>query len=287
MSRGWGRLAAVALVPVLGQGLVACGGEGGEPTALNIEITEPGPGAVQINAPANTAGGTTRIVLKNSGRSAHDAQMIRVEGNRSEGDIRQLFGSEGAPIPDWVTASGGVGRVPPGQTATVTMELEEGNWYIADTVSPDQPDNAPSNVARGGLKPLQVADGGSDASLPDATTTVAARDYTFDIDGELKSGKNSVKFENEGEEPHHLLGIPLLPGKTAADFGTFLQQETGPPPVDFESGVGTAYIGGGQTLVTDFELSSGNYIFVCFVSDRAGGPPHAIGHQMFKEVKVA
>ena len=291
MSRGWGRLAGVVVVPVLALGLAACGDDGGEPTALNIEITEPSPGAVQINAPANIAGGTTRIVLKNSGRSAHDAQMIRVEGADQNAVVQFLSATEeGGPTPDWFRGGGGVGTVPPGQTATVTMELEAGDWYIADTQSPDQPENAPSYVTTGGLKQLTVADGGSDASLPDATATVEAKDFSFEISGELKSGRNSVQFANEGAEPHHLIGFPLLPGKTAADFATFIQTEgapTGPPPVDFESQVGTAVIAGGQSLVTDMELSAGNYMFVCFVSDRAGGPPHAIGHQMYREVKVA
>ena len=41
----------------------------------------------------------------------------------------------------------------------------------------------------------------------------------------------------------------------------------------------------GNTLPVTL-LSGRTYVILCFVSDLAGGPPHAIGHQMFKVFTV-
>ena len=36
----------------------------------------------------------------------------------------------------------------------------------------------------------------------------------------------------------------------------------------------TAVLAPGQSITTDLTLASGTYVFVCFLSDREGGPPH-------------
>lgn len=285
-------LSAVAMAPVMAMGLVACGDSGGgTPTTLDIEVTEPGPNQVKFTAPTTSAGGTTKIVLKNSGQSPHDAQLLKVESGKTANDVIQFVvgTGEGAPTPDWLTAGAGVGLVPPGQTGTVTMELDEGTWFIVDTQSGDA-DDAPSNATLGGITQMQVADGGSDASLPDAAVTVTSQDYTFEVDGDLKSGQNNVRFANDGKEFHHLVAFPLLPGRTVDEFKAMLAAEgppTGPPPVNFDEGLQTAVIASGQSLVTGLNFAAGKYVFACFISDRVGGPPHAIANDMVTEVTVA
>ena len=42
---------------------------------------------------------------------------------------------------------------------------------------------------------------------------------------------------------------------------------------------------GGQEVETA-ELRSGSYALLCFITDRAGGPPHVIKAKMIQEVKV-
>jgi len=47
----------------------------------------------------------------------------------------------------------------------------------------------------------------------------------------------------------------------------------------------------GQEQVVDLTLVKGNYLVVCFINDRAGGPPHFVpeaggGHGMAKELTV-
>ena len=52
------------------------------------------------------------------------------------------------------------------------------------------------------------------------------------------------------------------------------EEASGPPPVDFEGGAGTAVLEGGMKQVAELELKRGKYALVCFISDRKGGPPH-------------
>jgi hypothetical protein len=55
----------------------------------------------------------------------------------------------------------------------------------------------------------------------------------------------------------------------------FFKTEKGKPPVNFQQIQGTSVIDGGTTENVELELKSGKYALVCFISDRAGGPPHA------------
>jgi hypothetical protein len=41
----------------------------------------------------------------------------------------------------------------------------------------------------------------------------------------------------------------------------------------------------GQTFTTTFKAGR-TYLAACFIQDKAGGPPHAIAHHMYKAFKV-
>ncbi len=59
----------------------------------------------------------------------------------------------------------------------------------------------------------------------------------------------------------------------------------GPPPIDFAKGVGTTVIDGGIAQNISLDLKAGKYAVVCFISDRAGGKPHA-AKGMLEELTV-
>ena len=116
------------------------------------------------------------------------------------------------------------------------------------------------------------------AALPaTATASITAKEYGFETKG-LKPGKNIVQFVNVGKELHHFQMFPIATGKTIADVKTFLSSTgapTGPPPVDFEKGAGSAVIEKSEgSELTEVTLTAGRYALLCFITDRAGGPPH-------------
>jgi hypothetical protein len=173
---------------------------------------------------------------------------------------------------------GGVEAVPDG-TATATAVLEPGRYLAVDI----QSDIKPSPAAE-----FEVTEG-EGGELPQTDGKVEMKEYEFAGTG-LKAGKQQVTVENTGVQPHFIAGLPLAEGATLEDAQKALSSEEppkGPPPVDFENAFSTGVMDGdGKQQVVDLDLKAGKYVFVCFVPDRAGGPPH-VAKGMVSEIEVA
>ncbi len=160
----------------------------------------------------------------------------------------------------------------PGQTGKSSFELSEGRHFVWDDESDE---NDVSNTAKGAILEVTVSDEGG-GELPDADATVTAEEYEFTTEG-LSAGTANIRFENDGDELHHFIAAPIAPGSDIDDVKAFFETEgtpTGPPPLDFEAGVGVPVMDSGKAVVAELTLAAGDYAFVCFISDRAGGPPH-------------
>jgi plastocyanin len=276
------RRALVVLI-ALGLGTTACSSKS-DAKSFSVTTSEPSAGKVAIAAPATVAAGLVEIKFKNSGKQPHDLQLVRIEGDHAVEQVLEVVGSESAPIPTWLHAEGGVGGVAPGKSSTATMDLPAGKYYLIDTNS-DENDN--SFAKQGGVRELTVTGQSEGKALPSADVTISAREYEFTVPA-IKAGTSTVKFQNTGKELHMVIALPILPGKTFADVkAAFASQDANAqPPVDFENATGSEVIDNGKALVTKMTFKKGSYAFICFVNDRAGGPPH-FTKGMFQEVKVA
>lgn len=273
------RLTALLAALVLGS-VPACGSddEGGgssEPAAFAVEITESGKSST-VKVPKEVPAGLVEITFQNDGKKPHSAQIAGVDGDQTAADVERVT-SEGGKIPGWIHGAGGLGTVPPGQAGSATVVLEPGTYYVQDDEGP-----------QGGIAKFEVTGEASDAELPATDATIVASEYKFTTEG-LKAGANRVTFDNAGEELHHAIAFPINGESTLADVEKFFMSEgrpSGPPPVDFESGAATAILDGGTKEVAELEFEAGRYAFVCFIPDRAGGPPHFI-KGMLQEVEIA
>ena len=79
----------------------------------------------------------------------------------------------------------------------------------------------------------------------------------------------------------------LNKGATLDKVLQFFATEKGAPPVDFDASEVTAVLDAGGKQVETIQLQSGSYALMCFLTDRAGSPPHVIKAKMIQEVKVA
>ena len=286
-SRRASRIVLSLALAAAAVGLVACGDDeesGGEAKAVSVELTGADPSKLSLSAPESTDGGLVRVDFKNATKLPADAQLVRVDGDHSVEEVLEVTSGdeEGRPIPDWLHGAGGVGTTPPGASGTGTQVLEEGTHYVIADVQTgeDGPEAKPATAT------LEV-EGGGDGELPEADATITAEDYGFATDG-LKPGKNTVKFENVGNELHHAIAFPYAPGATLEQVKkAFAEEEPpkGPPPVQFEKSSGTVVLDGGAEQVTELNLQAGKNVLVCFISDRKGGPPH-IAKGMISEVEV-
>lgn len=280
-GRSRSRLGALSAVIAAATALAACGGDdlkesGGrlapedtKLSRLDISVTEPTAGRFRYLAPRSVRGGLVEIRLTNLGKNPRKAQLWRVgEGHSVREALRRR-----RPLPRWLTWAGGVGLTRPNQTGTAIQQLPAGNYYIAGAGS-----------ERGDVAPLRVTQG-RDGGLPKADTRVTAVDYGYEFSG-LKAGPTALEFVNTGKEPHHAFFAPMQPEVSLDEVKEFFAgKSVGPPPVDPEATKETVVLEGGGRQVTRLDLESGRYAVLCFVSDRAGGPPHT-EKGMVAEVKV-
>jgi hypothetical protein len=129
---------------------------------------------------------------------------------------------------------------------------------------------------------------------PTAASTLTAHDYGFDVSG-LKAGKQTIAFKNVGAQQWHfaeILGFPkgTTVAKAEADIPKLLASN-GPPPAgvaapDEVAGSQVASPGSGNTFSATLEPGR-TYVVLCFISDKVGGPPHAIAHKMYKVFTVS
>ena len=277
----------------LGLSLAACGGDDGEessapadkPTAISLTTTEQG-NKVSLKLSGTPKPGPATIKFTNDGKAEHEAQLLRVEGNHSQEEmLKALEGAgETKPIPEWLRAAGGPGPIKPGTSTSVDVDLVPGTYYAVDAGSAEGEGEGKPFYTQGAIARFKVTGEASGGELPSAPATVSATEYSFDASG-LMAGTNKIAFENAGKEPHHVIAAPMASGATIADVQKFFKTEKGRPPLDFEQIVGTSVIDGGATENVELELKSGKYALLCFISDRAGGPPH-VAKGMISEATV-
>jgi hypothetical protein len=276
-------------VLVAGSLLAGCGGDdGGEPVALAIEATSSGDETYSLGTPESIEAGLVRLEFTNSTQEDADVQLLRIEdGHTIEEALEIVSSEEGAPTPDWLKAAGGVGTTKAGETRQIEIVLEEGTYHAVDTGSSEGEDEQ-NHAEKGGVASFEVSGGDGDAELPDADATIEMNEYSFVTEG-LKAGTNRFVLRNAGDELHHTIAFALQEGATIAQVREFFTSDGsggGPPPLDFESFQSTAVLDAGGEQIDEFELEAGRYAFVCFVSDRAGGPPH-VAKGMLREVEVS
>jgi plastocyanin len=261
--------------------------ESSDAAAVTFETTDPSKAKVSIAGPDTIEAGLTEITLKNSGKGPHDAQILKVEGNRTVDEVlsNSTDSKEGAPIPEWISGGGGLGTTAPGKTSTVTQVLEPGTYYVIDTESGQGSEK--QNSRKGGVVKLEVTGDETTAELPKTDASITAKDFSFATSG-IEAGSNRLTFANDGKQLHHVVAMPLAKGATieqAKKFFTTEGEPSGPPPVDFENGVSTAVIDGGEAQVAELDFKQGKYALVCFITNRTGGPPH-VAMGMIDEVDV-
>lgn len=170
---------------------------------------------------------------------------------------------------------------------------------VAGETARGQEEGEPEEEGGGGPPPEAVltktfkVKPGEAGDLPETDgNQIIARDYTFDV--KLTAGAEEFVFRNEGpDQLHHVVLFSfgdVEPAVVEENLPAFFEAgEDAPPPpafkdVDFEkleAGDGPVLTTGlGATSTLARPLESGTYAAVCFISDRTGGPPHAIGKGM-------
>lgn len=269
----------------LGLALAACGDDeeeagsaaesGTSVIAMTVSESESDPS--ELTVPDSIQAGVAEITLTNEGKRPHSAQLVRTEGEHDEAEVLEGLSSamRGKAFPEWFFAGGGTGSVGPGDSVTVTQAIlpESSYWVVDDEVS-----GKPEVVALGTTEA-----GDAPAEIEPTQNLVTAIDFGFEA--ETLTAGEPITFDNAGEQPHHMIAVPILGDATMDEVVEFFETEKGQPPVDFEAGEFTSVLEGGTSQVSSASLDAGRYALACFISNREGGPPHvALG--MVDEVTV-
>lgn len=266
--------AAIAVVAAFS--LAACGDSDEDTQSLSFSISGDGK-AARFSGPESAEPGEAEITFSNETKDEAEMQLIRVEGDHSAEEVVEGLeaASSGKPFPPWFHAGGGVSSAQAGETKSVTQVLEPGTYYTTNT----EADTLDPKTMIG----IEVSGEESDEDL-EGGATVTAAEYRFETE-DLTTGENEILFQNAGAQPHHLLIAPLKGDGTVKDVEAAIKEEKGPPPFDEKELQGTAVIEGGESQLVEIDLDQGRYVMLCFISDRQGGPPHAL-KGMVDEVEV-
>lgn len=277
-----------------------------EPSGEDGEGEETGGDALEVTAldytftglPEEIPGGNVTVQLTNGGEAAHEIAFVNIGEESNAETFFDDFGpviQEGAPFPDYVTNLAGANEAMPGDDFTATYQLDAGTYMVfcALTGTPEEPEgeSGPPHFVSGMQQVVTVTEGEL-AELPEGDGDITASDYEFDVD--LSAGDQVINFVNNGPNDH-FAGIARYPDGTTVEEAEaamkgMMGSEDGPPagtpePEDIGfSGISSA--GKGLQFELEAPLEPGVYSFACFISDRAGGPPHAIGHEMIEVVEI-
>lgn len=287
MSVQWTLAASLIAIPTL---VAAC--------AAADEELPPGQAAVApddvtvtatdyaFEAPDTIAAGLTTFRLVNNGDQLHMAQLIRFEPGKTLDDFLvaydEAFRTKG-PRPSWATRLGGPGAAEPRERSNATHHLEPGSyaWICLMNI----PDGIP-HVLKGKMaKPFVVRDASPDAvsrRVPDADVVIRLVEYSFDISAPLGTGRQVIRVENQGAEPHEIAVLKLTPGKTSRDLELWMQNPAGPPPASSVGGVSS--LAANREAYFEVELSEGEYVLLCLVTAPDGRPHTA--HGMIQYIRI-
>jgi hypothetical protein len=237
-------------------------------------------------APDTIPAGFTDFRLVNRGEESHGATIVRLGDGRPLQEYLAAYVEAnriGGPRPDWATFHGGP-LAPPGGAATVTVDLDPGNYaWVCFVPGPDgvvhllQHEQARAFVVRDRAR----TDRAPPAPAPAATLRMF--DYEFELSDPLERGKQVIRVENLGVEPHHVLLFKLLPGRTIEEYRAWvmngMQGDAPAEAVDASGELST-----GENAYIEVDLSAGDYVLVCLVAGQAEVPHVAMG--MIQELRV-
>jgi uncharacterized cupredoxin-like copper-binding protein len=224
------------------------------------------------DVPATVTAGAVTVTATNNGQEEHQATILRLNDGVT---LQQALGDFAAdPNKGFadVKLFGGPNSAAPGASIATTQDLPAGNYAFVCLIP--GADGIP-HAAKGMLAEFQVTEAtGEAAAVPSNDGEIVTNEYSFTIPADF-SGKGTFAVVNQGQQNHEMAVYAIAEGKTAADVQAFFSSTTppaGPPPITPSGGIAPA--APGTSVLSTLDLSSGNYVMMCFLPDVKTGAPH-------------
>lgn len=276
-----------AYLAVLFVALACAGGE--RPAADTTATAEPAPvQTISLTAsdyafegPDTVTAGPTRIQMSNTGKEFHHVIAVHIDAGHTVDELMKSMGP-GAP-PAWARMMGGpIGPSPGGPTTTTAVDLIPGTYALICVVP--SADGVP-HTAKGMVRELTVlpATAAAAAAPLSGDLTLTLADYSFTPSAPLTAGKHTIRVVNSATQPHEVVFVRLVPGKTGAEVAAFAEKPAGPPPGEVIGGA--SFIASPGENFVELDLTPGSYSMICFIPDAKDGKPH-FAHGMIQDFKV-
>ena len=219
----------------------------------------------KVAAPKTMPGGIVDITMdaRQSKTRAHHLAFFR----RNDGvTMKQLLAAPDADFDKYVTYQGGNASVDPGKSSTVTLDLQAGNYMLADFA------DGPPIIAE-----TVVTEPAQRAATPAARGTVTlGPGMAFSIPRKFDAS-GMWRFTNTDTVPHEALLIRAHKGTTVADLVNWAKTPDKPMPADILGGIGA--LGPGKQGWVDLgsRPQAGTYLFVCMIPGPDGVAHLALG----------
>jgi LPXTG-motif cell wall-anchored protein len=238
---------------------------------LSIRITDAG-----VEAPASVPAGLVEFNVENTTNNPLFILVARMKAGKTIEDLKATLSlppeQQGGAAFALLESSGGFGANP-GSRSRAVLTLREGPNVINIQVEAEN--------AQPILQPLQVTASSAAGPEPAAELTANLRDFTIEMPAEVRAGTQTWKIVNQGPQPHELIYVKILPGKTfERDVLPLVLQDSpqgpppGPSPFDVTTFGGLAPMEAGLSGWIDVSLTPGNWVALCFVTDPATNKPH-------------
>lgn len=239
-----------------------------------------------FQAPDTLDAGLTTFRFANLGDEIHYAHAVRLDSARTVPEFLAAYAEAvrtAGPRPTYITRSGGPGGTAPGDTSTVTHIIEPGHYVW---ICPVDDRNGTPHFANGEARTFVVRAVASNAEalpLPQASGAIRLINYAFILDAPLNAGRHTLRVVNEGPDPHDLVFVKLVTGKTSEDLRSWLRAPNGPPP--FTPAGGVAVLAPKMEAFFETELTAGNYALFCMATAQ-DGRTH-IEHGMIQQIRIS
>jgi hypothetical protein len=227
-----------------------------------------------FTGPDSLPAGLISVRVVNKGHELHHIQFLRLEDGKTVKDFTEAVKTNPSIVYGnlpWVKYESGPNGVIPGESTSAVLYLEPGS-YVVTCIIPDA--RGVPHVKLGMVKPLTIkGPAAMGVSEPKAAVTITAHDFVFSLDKAIPAGTQTIRFNNEGTQPHELLVVQLPPGKTIKDFAdAFAPGHSGPPPGKPIGGM--TGIEKGRHAYFTANFTPGHYGLVCFFEDAKKKAPH-------------
>jgi len=112
-----------------------------------------------------------------------------------------------------------------------------------------------------------------------------ATEFAFEGPETLPGGDLTLTLDNQGEQNHEMAVIELLDGKSIDDVNALFEKGMPKGPPEWTREVGGTGAKPGETGELETDMTPGNYVLLCFVSDKETKEPHIL-HGMLMAVTV-